>query len=259
MHVLPTWNESDVVKDGNNKVEVVVYSDAPVVKLLLNGEVVGVAKTTEVTTSAGYTYRTFSAGTMPDGKTNTFTAKSGHESLYATFMVPYAAGTLEVKAFEANGTTEITDTEGRSVVKSTSGASQLTLSADRNSIVADGDDLSYITIDVKDADNNLVNTDDVNVTLSIEGNGKIVGVDNGRQPDHTSYQSLSRNAAAGQLVAIVQSHRRRADHWQGDCDHHRGSPAGRRRELRGELPDFSLPLCEGGQQARTAPAGHRYL
>ena len=205
LHVLPTWNQDDLVLNSGN-VEVVVYSDAPVVKLLLNGEVVGVAKTTEQTSSGGeYTYRTFSAGTMPDGKTNTFTAKSGHESLYATFWVPYEEGTLEVKAYQADGTTEITDTQGRDVVKTTGEPAKLTLTADSESIVADGDDLSYITIDVKDADNNLVNTNDVNVTLSIEGDGKIVGVDNGRQPDHTSYQSLSRNAAAGQLVAIVQS------------------------------------------------------
>ena len=199
LHVLPTWDEDDVSKDGNNKVEVVVYSDAPVVKVYLNGEEVGTATSTVTTTAADYTYRTFTSGT------GAFSQKSGYESLYATFMVPYAEGTLEVKAFEEDGTTPITDTEGRSVVKSTSGASQLTLSADRDSIVADGDDLSYVTIDVKDAKGNLVNTDDVNVQLSIEGEGAIVGVDNGRQIDHTSYQSLSRNAAAGQLVAIVQS------------------------------------------------------
>ena len=198
LHVLPTWDEDDVSKDSNNKVEVVVYSDAPVVKVYLNGEEVGTATSTVTTTDAGYTYRTFTSGT------GTYTQKSGYESLYATFMVPYAAGTLEVKAFDENGD-QITETEGRSVVKTTSGASQLTLSADRDSIVADGDDLSYITIDVKDANGNLVNTNDVNVQLSIEGEGTIVGVDNGRQIDHTSYQSLSRNAAAGQLVAIVQS------------------------------------------------------
>ena len=206
LHVLPTWNQDDLVLNSGN-VEVVVYSDAPVVKLLLNDQVVGVAKTTEVETDAGYTYRTFSAGDMPSGAgTNTFSgATSGHQSLYATFTVRYAEGTLEAKAYEADGTTPITDTEGRNVVKTTSAPAKLTVQADRPKIVADGDDLSYITIDVKDANGNLVNTDDVNVQLSIEGNGKIVGVDNGRQPDHTSYQSLTRKAAAGQLVAIVQS------------------------------------------------------
>ncbi len=196
LHVLPTWNESDVVKDSDGKVEVVVYSDAPMVKLFLNGKEVGSATSTEQGDT--YKYRTFTSGS------GAFTPKSDHESLYATFMVPYAAGTLEAKAYNAQGE-EITQTEGRDVVKSTSSATQLTLTADKKSIVADGDDLSYITIDVKDKDGNLVNTNNVNVQLSIEGNGKIVGVDNGRQIDHTSYQSTSRNVGAGQLVAIVQS------------------------------------------------------
>ncbi|OUN21045.1 discoidin domain-containing protein, partial [Pseudoflavonifractor sp. An85] len=204
LHVLPTWNEADVERDSNGKVEVVVYSDAAKVELLLNGKVVGVAKTTENHTNAGYTYRTFSAGEMPNGEANTFSAASGHQSLYATFWLPYAEGTLEAKAYDAEGHL-IEKTSGRNVVKTTSKVTQLTAQADRTEIVADGDDLSYITIDVKDADGNLVNTDDVNVKLSIKGDGKIVGVDNGRQPDHTSYQSTSRNVGAGQLVAIVQS------------------------------------------------------
>ncbi len=196
LHVLPTWNEDEVVKDRNNNVEVVVYSDAHTIKLYLNDEEIGTATSTEQ--GNAYKYRVWSEGT------ETFTKKSGHESLYATFMVPYAEGTLEVKAFDAEGH-EITKTVGRDVVKTTSDPTKLTAQADRTSIVADGDDLSYITIDVKDKDGNLVNTDDVNVQLSIEGEGKIVGVDNGRQVDHTSYQSTSRNVGAGQLVAIVQS------------------------------------------------------
>ena len=190
LHVLPTWNQDDLVLNSGN-VEVVVYSDAAKVELWLNGDKVGEATSEEHQTSAGYTYRMWQGGT-------------NHTNLYATFQVPYKEGTLEVKAFDKSGK-QITETEGRNVVKTTSDPAKLTAQADRPEIVADGDDLSYITIDVKDANGNLVNTDDVNVQLSIEGNGKIVGVDNGRQPDHTSYQSLSRNVAAGQLVAIVQS------------------------------------------------------
>lgn len=199
LHLLPTWNRSDVVFGSNNDVEVVVYSDAPVIKLYLNGNEVGTATSTLNTTSQGYTYRTWTSGT------GDFDQKSGHQSLYATFWVPYTEGKLEVKAFEADGTTLITGTKGRSYVETTYAATQLTLEADRTSITADGDDLSYITISVKDQKGNLINTDDVSIQLSIEGNGKIIGVDNGRQPDHTSYQSLTRNTGAGQLVAVVQS------------------------------------------------------
>ena len=199
LHLLPTWNRSDVVFGSNNDVEVVVYSDAPVIKLYLNGNEVGTATSTLNTTSQGYTYRTWTSGT------GDFDQKSGHQSLYATFWVPYAEGRLEVKAFQADGITPISGTKGRSYVETTSAASQLTMEADRTSITADGDDLSYITISVKDQKGNLINTDDVSIQLSIEGNGKIIGVDNGRQPDHTSYQSLTRNTGAGQLVAVVQS------------------------------------------------------
>ena len=203
LHMLPTWNEDEVVIGSNHDVEVVVYSDAPVIKLFRNGTQVGAAKSVETTTHAGYTYRTWTSDTMEG--TNCFNQKSGHQSLYATFLVPYEEGTLEVKAYEADGVTEITDTDGRSVVKSTTDSTQLEAEADRTTITADGDDLSYVTITVKDAKGNPVNTDDVNVKLSITGNGKILGVDNGRQADHTSYQSLSRNTGAGKLVAVVQS------------------------------------------------------
>lgn len=206
LHLLPTWNENEVVFGSNHDVEVVVYSDAPVIKLYLNDELVGAAKSTETRTNAGYTYRTWTNPDSYEGEgRNTFDAKSGHESLYATFWVPYKAGKLEVKAFESNGTTPITGTMGRSYVETTTAATQLTLEADRSTITADGDDLSYITISVKDAEGRLVNTDDVSVNLSITGEGEIIGVDNGRQPDHTSYQSLTRNTGAGQLVAVVQS------------------------------------------------------
>ncbi len=198
LHLLPTWNRSDVVFGSHNDVEVVIYSDAPVIKLYLNGDEVGTATSTLNTTDQGYTYRTWTSGT------GDFDQKSGHQSLYATFWVPYEAGKLEVKAFQVDGT-PITETEGRSYVETTTDATQLTMEADRTSITADGDDLSYITISVKDQKGNLINTDDVSIQLSIEGNGKIIGVDNGRQPDHTSYQSLTRNTGAGQLVAVVQS------------------------------------------------------
>ena len=198
LHVLPTWDETDVVKDGNN-VEVVVYSDAPVVKLFLNGTEVGMAASTETTTSAGHKYRTFTSGT------GHYVQKSGHESLYATFNVPYEAGTLTAKAYEAGGTKEITGTEGRAMVKTTSGASKLTASADRAEIAADGRDLSYVTIDVTDASGNIVNGAENEITVSVSGNGTLVGLDNGVQADHTSYQSSKRKAGAGRLVAIVQS------------------------------------------------------
>ena len=193
LHILPTWNEDEIVLDSSGNVEVVVYSDAAKVELYLNDNDTPIATATSAlkTTAAGYTYRMWQGGT-------------NHTNLYATFSVPYERGTLRAVAYDDQGQV-ISDTKGRSSVTTTTAATQLSLEADRNTITADGDDLSYITISVKDAEGRLVNTDDVSVTLSITGNGAILGVDNGRQNDHTSYQSLTRNTGAGQLVAVVQS------------------------------------------------------
>ena len=43
------------------------------------------------------------------------------------------------------------------------------------------------------------------VKFTVEGERKLVGVDNGKQDDHQSYQDDNRDAFNGQLVAIVQS------------------------------------------------------
>ena len=193
LHILPTWNEDEIVVDGNGNVEVVVYSDAAKVELYLNNSNTPIATATSQlkTTAAGYTYRMWQGGTS-------------HTNLYASFSVHYEAGTLRAVAYDDQGNV-ISNTEGRSSVTTTTAATQLSLEADRTTFTADGDDLSYITISVKDAEDRLINTDDVSVKLSITGDGVILGVDNGRQNDHTSYQSLTRNTGAGQLVAVVQS------------------------------------------------------
>lgn len=217
LHVLPTWDEQDLMLDSNGKVEVVVYSNAPTVRVYLNGVEVGASQSTETTTPAGHKYRTFAATALQNGGTNTFTAGTsgltdwnGAENdrkaslLFSTFSIPYAAGTLEVKAFDAEGR-EITNTVGRDVVRTTSAPAKLVATADRKTIKNDGRDLSYVTIDVVDAKGEIINGAEPEIKVSVTGDGVFMGLDNGVQPDHTSYLSDTRKAGAGRLVAIIQS------------------------------------------------------
>lgn len=199
LHVLPTWDEEDLMLSNGNA-EVVVYSNAPIVKVYLNGNEVGTATSTEQRSDGGlYTYRTFTSGT------GCYRQNSEDESLYATFNVPYEAGTLEVKAYQADGTTEITDTVGRDVVRTTSAPTKLVAAADRKTIKNDGRDLSYVTIDVVDAKGEIVNGAEPEIKVSVTGDGVFMGLDNGVQDDHTPYHSDTRKAGAGRLVAIIQS------------------------------------------------------
>lgn len=200
LHVLPVWNEEEIQLDGSGRAEVVVYSDAPVVKLYVNGKEVGTAVASRTNTpTGGYQNYTKGTGCFDSGKA------SGHTSLYATFNVPYEEGTLEAKAFEADGTTPIKDTDGRSLVETTGKAYQLKAQADRKEITADGKDLSYITFDVEDAKGRLVNSAEPEITVTVEGNGKLLALDNGVQNDVTAYGESTRKAGKGKLLAIVQS------------------------------------------------------
>ena len=61
-----------------------------------------------------------------------------------------------------------------------------------------------MTVDVTDKDGNIVPNAKNNVKFDVKG-GTLVGVDNGKQADHQSYQDDNRNAYNGSLVAIVQA------------------------------------------------------
>ena len=129
--------------------------------------------------------------------------------MYPVFNVPYEEGTLTAKAYDKEGN-EITNTEGRNTVKTTGEASTVRLSADRDTIDSDGYDLSYITVDIVDENGNIVQNADNRLNFELEGNGKIVGVDNGDQTDTDSYKptsdtEASRKALSGKALVIVQS------------------------------------------------------
>ena len=201
LHILPAWNE-DVVAESNGQVPVVVYTDAAKVKLTLttaDGEVkdLGTKEFTTKTTNAGYTYQIYES----QGANS-----AANKNLYLTWNVPYEDGTITAEAWDSEDQPiDLGTVQGRTSVTTTGEAAELSASADRTEIAADGAELSYITVSVTDKDGNIVPDAANNVKFTVEGEGKLVGVDNGKQDDHQSYQDDNRDAFNGQLVAIVQS------------------------------------------------------
>ena len=202
LHILPAWNEDVVYKKDGNKVPVVVYSDAKKVELFFTPansteqQSLGKKEFTEKQTTAGYTYQMYE----DEGKSNT-----EHENLYMTWMVPYQAGTITAKAWDKDGKEITENIQGRTSVTTTGAAAKLEVKADRETITADGQDLSYLTVNVTDENGNLVPNADNKVTFEVTGDGVLAGVDNGRQADHQSYRDDNRKAFSGQLVGIIQS------------------------------------------------------
>lgn len=81
----------------------------------------------------------------------------------------------------------------------------LRLTADRKVLMADGRDLSFITVDVVDADGNLCPLADNLVQFEVSGPAFIAGVDNGYQTSMESFKAPLRQAFHGKCLVVVQN------------------------------------------------------
>jgi len=79
------------------------------------------------------------------------------------------------------------------------------LSVDRDAIAADRRDVAHFTVKILDAQGRVVPAADNAVAFEIQGEGKIIGVDNGDPVSHEEFKGKSRKAFNGLCLAIVQS------------------------------------------------------
>jgi beta-galactosidase len=90
-------------------------------------------------------------------------------------------------------------------VKTTGKPVSLNAVTDRKSIRADGKDLAFITVEIKDVNGLTVPNAGNLIEFSIEGPGKIVATDNGDPASMVSFHSPHRYAFNGLVLVIVQS------------------------------------------------------
>ena len=91
-------------------------------------------------------------------------------------------------------------------VQVTAGApAALSAQADRTALAADGSDLAYITVSVRDAKGVLVPRADALVHFTLTGPGEIVGVDNGDPTSFESFKGHAHRAFNGLCLVIVRT------------------------------------------------------
>jgi beta-galactosidase len=112
--------------------------------------------------------------------------------------VVYEPGTLKVVTWK-NGRRWASE-----VMKTAGDPAQLKLHPDHNRIQADGRDLSFITVTVKDKDGRMAPRADNRIRFEIDGPGEIVGTDNGDPTSFESFQSPERKAFNGLCLVIVR-------------------------------------------------------
>jgi beta-galactosidase len=113
--------------------------------------------------------------------------------------VVYQPGTLRVVTYK-DGKEWATDE-----VKTAGDPAVLTVQPDRNLIRADGHDLSYVTVTVKDAQGVMAPRADNSIHFEISGPGEIAATDNGDATSFESFQSHDHKAFNGLCLAIVRS------------------------------------------------------
>jgi len=190
LHLLPHWNWSG--KEGKI-IPVTCFTNCDTVELFLNGESLG---------AKGYAFprpgMTGHYGNYPPrAKALRTTA-----DLHLTWDVPYTPGSLIAKGVKDGITIETVE------VHTTGVPAKLSLTADRKRIRTTPDDLSHIIVAVQDAQGRTVPTADNAITFTLEGAGRILGVDNGQPDSHEPYKASSRRVFDGLALVLVQSNGR---------------------------------------------------
>ncbi|RPI28860.1 MAG: DUF4982 domain-containing protein [Acidobacteria bacterium] len=165
-HILPHWNWPERV---GQVTPVHVYTSGDEAELFLNGQSLGRKK------------------------------KGQYEYRLRWDEVVYQPGELKVVAYK-NG-----KPWAENLMKTTGSAAGLTLQPDRDSIRADGSDLSFVKVTVADNSGLLVPRSKNLIRFEIEGPGEIVATDNGDATSFESFQAPERRAFNGLALAIVRA------------------------------------------------------
>lgn len=125
--------------------------------------------------------------------------------LHLGWRLSYAPGELRAVGILPSGK------EMETIVRTAGAPAQLEATADRSQILADGRDLSFITVRVLDDQGIPVPDADQRITCQVEGNVRIVGTDNGSQVSHTPFNTNYRRAFNGKCLFVVQSGQQEGD------------------------------------------------
>ena len=165
VHIYPYWDFSE-----GQQIDVRIATNAPLVRLFRDGEQIAEKRIDHA-----------------HGKELTFSA-----------VIDYSEGELTAVAYDENGTEKARDS-----VRSFGDVSELRLTAESSVFRANGTDLMFIDIDAYDERGTFAANANNRVFVSVEGAGRLIGLDNGDSTDYDEYKGTSRRLFSGRLLAVV--------------------------------------------------------
>jgi beta-galactosidase len=124
--------------------------------------------------------------------------KSARKDIALNWKVPFEPGTLKAVAFK-DGKEVATD-----LLRTAGTPAKLVLSPDKTALTSEWDDVAHVEVRVTDDNGTVIPTASDKITFSIEGPGKVVGVDNGSIVSHEPFQANGREAFQGRVLVIVR-------------------------------------------------------
>ncbi len=121
---------------------------------------------------------------------------------HVMWRVAYRPGTLRAVA-RTGGVATTT-----AIIRTAGAPARIALAPDRARIRADGSDLSFVTVTVQDRRGLAVPTAEPLIRFRVSGGARIVGVDNGDQISHTSFQAKQVRLFNGKALVIVRAGRK---------------------------------------------------
>ena len=113
--------------------------------------------------------------------------------------VVYEPGVLEVVTYKKG------KEWARASVKTTGRPQELLLEPETTSVIADGEDVCFVNVSLRDAQGLLVPRTRNRIVFAVDGPGVIVATDNGDETDFDDFRKPSRRVFNGRAQAIVRA------------------------------------------------------
>ncbi len=178
LHILPHWNWSAKARSEKGRegevTPVFVYTSYDSAELFVNGKSMGIQKKHKATPQNRYRLM--------------------------WNEVKYEPGSIKVIAFGKDG-----KPAAEQVMTTAGKPHHLKLEADRNTIVADGQDISFVTVSIVDKEGNLCPVSDQPLQFTVKGSGSFKAVCNGDATSLEPFHVPGMKTFGGKLVVLIQA------------------------------------------------------
>ena len=186
LHILPHWNWEG--REGE-VTPVFVYTNYPSAELFINGKSQG-KRTKDMSVTVHNSADSLSIAT--------FKRQQRYRLMWMDTV--YEPGTVKVVAYDADG-----NVAAEKEMHTAGKPYRIELEADRATIKADGNDLSFITVKVVDKDGNLCPAAANEIVFKVKGAGSYCAGANGDPVSLESFQEPHMKVFSGMMTAIVSS------------------------------------------------------